>query len=198
MITRIVATLTLMMLGTIPAAAQMGGMRGQVPDSVPSMGMGQGMMMGGMMGQGMMGSGMMAMMGQGMGMMATGGPGPMTLLRMEDVLELTEEQIERLEALQERFRENTTSHVSNMMSSHQAAAQALEGDVPDLETYQQRLQAQANIMVQFHVAMARAVMEAREVLTPEQRERLRTEGPQMMDGMMGRYGWGGMMRNDRR
>jgi Spy/CpxP family protein refolding chaperone len=198
MIKRMVVTLTLMMLGTTPAAAQMGGMRGQLPDSVPSRAMGQGLMMGGMMGQGMMGSGMMTMMGQGMGVMATGGPGPVTLLRMREVLELTEEQIERLEAVQERFRRNTASHVSTMTSSHQAAAQALEGDVPDLEAYQQRLQAQANISVQFHVAMAQAAMGAREVLTQEQRGRLQAEGPQMMDGMMGRYGWGGRMRNDRR
>jgi Spy/CpxP family protein refolding chaperone len=39
-------------------------------------------------------------------------------------------------------------------------------------------------MVQTHVAMARAQVEAREVLTADQREHLETRSTQMMQGMM--------------
>lgn len=196
MIKRIVTTMVLVLLGTTGAAAQRGGMMGgQAPDSVPSMGTTRGMMMGGMMGQGMMGSGMMSMMGEGTGMMATGGPGPVTLLRMRDELELTDEQVRHLEEVQERFHSETESHMTTMMSEHEQAAETLQGETPDLDAYQQSLQAAANIMVQFHVAMARAAAEGREVLTPEQLERLRGQGPQMMRGMMGRYGWGDTMPN---
>lgn len=187
MIKRIVTTIVLVLLGTTGAAAQRGGMvRGQAPDSVPSMGMTRGMMMG---------SGMMSMMGQGTGMMATGGPGPMMLLLMRDDLELTDEQVRRLEELQESFQNETQSHMTAMMSAHQEAAQTLQGETPDLDAYQQNLQAAANIMVQLPVAMARAAAEGRQVLTPEQLERLQAQGPQMMRGMMGRYGWGDMMPN---
>lgn len=195
MLKRVIATAALVLLGTTTAAAQMHGMHGQATDTTPSMGMARGMMMGGMMGQGMMGSGMMQMMGQGMGMMATGGPGPMTLLRMQDELELTDEQVGRLESIQAESQEQMQTQMTAAMDAHREAAQALEGDAPDLQAYQQTLQGAANIMVQMHVGMARTSMEARDVLTPEQRERLGEQGPEMMQGMMGRYGWGGMMRN---
>jgi Spy/CpxP family protein refolding chaperone len=148
----------------------------------------EGMMMGGMMGQGMMGSGMMQMMGQGMGMMPTGGPGPASLLRMRDALELTEPQVARLEAIQAEVQTTVQPQRSAMMSTHTAAAQALQGDSPDFDAYQQDLQAAANIMVQAHVAMARAQVEARAILTPDQRERLETRGMQMMQGVMGAGG----------
>lgn len=197
MFKRITVAAALTALASTGAAAQMGGMMGQVPDSVPSMQMGRGMMMGGMMGGGMMGSGMMPMMGQGMGMMATGGPGPVTLLRMRDALELTDEQVSRLESIQAEFEEGTQSHRTGMMASHAAAAEALQGDSPDLDAYQVSLQSAANLMVQLHVAMARAALEAREVLTPDQRQQLDTRGPEMMRGMMGAYGWRGMMQNRR-
>ncbi|MDZ7780496.1 MAG: periplasmic heavy metal sensor [Gemmatimonadota bacterium] len=181
------AMLALTLFGVTAVAGQAGGMQrmqGQMSDSTPSMGMAHGMMMGGMMGHGMMGSGMMPMMGQGMGMMATGGPGPTTLLRMRDALELSDDQVARLQELEEAFQEETGSHMNAAMASHEEAARALQGDAPDLGAYQQSLQAAANVMVQFHAAMARAAIDAREVLTPEQRERLNTQGAQMMGDMM--------------
>ena len=191
MFKRFAAVAVMMALGTTAAEAQRGGMHGQMTDSVPSMGIAQGMMMGGMMGQGIMGSGMMQMMGQGMGMMATGGPGPAMLLRMRDALELTDAQVSRLEEIQRGLESTVQPQMTAMMSSHDAARQALEGDAPDFDTYQQSLQAAANVMVQTHVSMARAQVAAREVLTPEQLERLETRGSEMMQGMMGGRG---MMR----
>jgi len=190
MFKRIAAVAVLMVLGASTADAQRGGMHGQMSDSVPSMGMAQGMMMGGLMGEGMMGSGMMQMMGQGMGMMATGGPGPTTLLRMRDALELTGAQVSRLEEIQREVQNTVQPQMTAMMSSHDAARQALEGDAPDFDAYQRSLQAAANIMVQTHVAVARAQVDARKVLTPEQTARLEARGAQAMQGMMGGWGWG--------
>lgn len=196
MIRRILAVAAASMLGVTAAAAQMGGMGGMGgwrSDSIPSMGMARGMMMSGMMGQGMMGQGMMGMMGQGMGMMATGGPGPTAILRLRDALQLTDEQVTRLEKIQQDFWSTVQPQMTAMMSSHGAAARALQGESPDFDAYQQELQAAANIMVQTHVAMARAHFEARGVLTPEQREHLDSQGAHMMQGVMRGYGWSDMM-----
>ena len=188
----IAAVASLTVLGAA-AVVQVGPRHGQMSDSLPSMGVAQGMMMGGMMGQGMMGSGMMSMMGQGMGMMATGGPGANVLLGMRDALELTDEQVGRLETIRDELASTVQLQMTAMMSSHTAAAKALRTDSPDFDAYQQRLQAAANIMVQTHVAMARAQVEARGVLTPEQVELLQTQGPGMMQDVMEMHGWPGVM-----
>jgi Spy/CpxP family protein refolding chaperone len=190
-----VAAAVTLLGGAVAAAPQVAGMHDQDPNAAGSMGMAQGMMMGGMMGQGMVGSGMMQMIGQGMGMMATGGPGAAAILRMRDALDLTDDQVSRLEKIQQDLQTTVQPQMTAMMSTQSGAAQALRGDSPDFNAYQQSLQAAANIMVQAHVAMARSQVEARNVLTPEQRQKLQTQGGQMMQGTMGTYGWGGMMRH---
>jgi Spy/CpxP family protein refolding chaperone len=190
-----VAAAVTVLAGAVAAAPQVAGMHGQDPNAAGSMGMAQGMMMGGMMGQGMMGSGMMQMMGQGMGMMATGGPGATAILRMHDALNLTDDQVKRLEKIQQDLQTTVQPQMAAMMSTQNAAAQALRGDSPDFNAYQQSLQAAANVMVQAHVAMARSQVEARNVLTTEQRQKLQTQGGQMMQGTMGAYGWGDMMHH---
>ena len=149
-------------------------------------GMGRGMMEGGMLG-GMMGNGMMSaevmdMMGHGVGMMATGGPGPETILRMGEALNLTDEQKSRLQAIQTEYTDSVQPLMAGAREAHESAAAALEGE-PDFEAYERALSEGAEQMVQAHVAMARAATEARAVLTDEQRERLRGVA-QMMRGMM--------------
>jgi len=175
------------------AAVQVAPRQQHGPDSFPSMGMARGMMTGGMMGQGVMGSGMMGMMGQGMGVVATGGPGAAAMLSMREGLGLTDEQVGRLEAIRDEFARTAQPQMNAMMASHAAAATALKADPPDLDAYQQGLQAAANIMVQTHVAMARSQLEAQGVLTPEQLERLEARGSQMMGHAMEMHGWGGTM-----
>lgn len=179
-----------MLLTASGLSAQMGQMHGQRPDTMPGM-MGQGMMMGGMMGQGMM-----QMMGHGMGMMATGGPGPAVILRMGDALELTEDQVSRLERIQEDASAARRPHMEAAMSAHRTGAQALQGDSPDFTAYEQALSEAATHMVQAHVAMARASVRAREVLTEEQLGQLHS-GMRMMRGMMGRPEMGAMMERGR-
>jgi Spy/CpxP family protein refolding chaperone len=188
------ALATVAVLGSTAVVVQEGPSRQQVPGMMgPSMGMAQGMMMGGMMGQGMMGSGLTQMMGQGMGMMATGGPGAAAMLDMRDALDLTDEQVSRLETIRDELAGTVQPLMTAMMASHTAAAEAIQGDTPDFDAYQQGLQAAANIMVSAHVAMARSQVEAREVLTPKQLELLRDRGPSTIRGFMQMHVWPGMM-----
>lgn len=190
MLRRITAVTCSLLLVATAATAQQRGMNMQGMDGMPGMMGQQQMMMGGMTGQGMMGSGMMQMMGQGMGMMATGGPAPQMILRMEDALGLTGEQVSRLEEIRDEFSGTRQEHMSAAMSAHQEARRALEGDSPDFGAYGEALYEAADRMVEAHVSMARAAHETRQVLTEEQRNQL-GEGMGMMQGMMG----GGMMQD---
>jgi len=175
---RMLAIATGLLLAAPALAAQMPGMHRPPSDSMP----------------GMMGSGMMQMMGHGMGMMATGGPGPTMLLRTRDALELTDDQVSRLEAIRDEHAGAPRQAMTAAMSAHRRAAEALHGDSPDFGAYEDALGEASDHMVRAHVAMARAAVQARAVLTPEQRERLHS-GMQMMREMMGGRGMGpGMMR----
>lgn len=174
----------------VPAAAQEhqhGQMEGQQSNMMMSCPMMQQMMQG-MHGQ-MEGMGMQGMQGQmmGSGMMGSMGAmhaGPGMILRSSEALGLTPAQTEQLEALQERVRSGHQQHMKPAMAAHQTAAAALEGDAPDLDAYSAALNEAADHMVMAHVAMTRAALEAREVLTSEQRDKL----GQLMGDMHGMHG----------
>ena len=77
------------------------------------------------------------------------------------------------------------------------STEALQGDSPDFQAYENALSHAADRMVRDQAAMARAAVRARAVLTPEQRERLRT-GMGMVRKMMAWSGIdGGTMRGRR-
>lgn len=155
-----------------------------------------------MMQPGVMQPGMMQMMqrmhGQGgmMGLMEGGmmgmAGGPAMILRLEESLELTDDQVERLEAIRESARSGMRQHMMQGMQSMQAAQELLAGDSPDLDAYEERLREAANHMVLAHTAMAGATVEARGLLTPEQRERLAL-ARRMMQEMRGGMMQGSMM-----
>lgn len=191
MLERTTAIVAGLLLAGSGLSAQMGGVHGERPDTMPGM-MSRDMMMR----EGMMGSAMMRMMGQGMGMMATGGPGPAMILRMGDALELTEDQVSRLDAIRSEAADAHRSHMQAAMSAHRAAGRALEGGSPDFDAYRDALSGASSHMVQAHVAMARASVQAREVLTEQQREELH-RGMGMMRAMMERPHTGGMMQRGR-
>lgn len=135
--------------------------------------------------QQMMGGGMMGMMhGQ-----------PAMLLQASDALGLTPEQVEGLTALRDRARPEHQQHMQAAMAAHRTAATALEGDAPDLDGYEEALTEASQHMVMAHVAMARSAVEARGLLTAEQRTKLE-EVMSTMDGshggmMQGHPGHGG-------
>lgn len=135
----------------------------------------------------MMGGGMMGMMSQ---------VRPAMLLQASDQLGLTEEQVESLTELRERSAQEHQALMQAAMNARQKASSALEGDSPDLDAYARAVNEAADRMADAHVAMAQTALDAKAVLTEEQRERLsdamslmRTMGGGMTGGMM----HGGMM-----
>lgn len=162
------------------------GMHGGAMQGPGMMGMmrgGMGGMMGGPMSQmqGMMGG---AMMGHGM----MGEPGPGMLLRLKGALELTGEQVSRLEGLQQKFSQQHEEHVKAADEAQRAAAEALRGEQPDLAAYEAKLKEAAAHGVEAHVVAARAALEARSVLTDEQRAKLRTGMAMMREAMCSMMG----------
>lgn len=130
--------------------------------------------------------GMMMQMMPGM-MMAS----PAMILRLREPLGLTDEQVRRLEEIQARTHDEHQRHMQAGMQSMREAAGILEADSPDLARYEVLFREGAGHHVPAHLAMARGIVEARAVLTPEQRSNLRF-GTRMMQQMMPEP-MGGMM-----
>lgn len=167
---RVIAALTvaLALVGS-PLAAQQHG-HGVSSDS-------GGAPMGMMQGQtGMMGGGMMQMMqmmqGQHgmMGGMLAGGPA--MILQLRGSLDLTDDQVARLEALRDSARSEMRQQTHQGMQAIQAASRQLAPATTDLEAYATGLRQAAEHIIQAHIALARAGVEARSVLTEEQQGRL--------------------------
>ncbi len=126
-----------------------------------------------MMGQGMMGGGMMGMMSS---------RGPSMILKQKEALELTEAQVQRLEALQKEVSEAREAHMKEMSPVKKQVGEALEGDKPDLSRYESALKKVADGHVRMQVDMARFSEQALEVLTAEQRSNVRY-GMRLKGGM---------------
>lgn len=141
-----------------------------------------GMMQGGMMQGGMMQSGMMQggmMQGGMMGMGMAGGAG--MILGLEESLDLSEDQVQRLEEMQESIRDEVQQHMSQAMEARQAAMEALQSDSPDLGSYEESLREAADHSILAHTAMARSDLEARQLLTAEQQKDLAYTRSMMME-----------------
>lgn len=136
-------------------------------------------------------TGQMGMQGV-MGMMGSMGMhgGPDMVLRMAKPLGLTDAQVERLQGIRDAAREAMQQHMQQAMQAGKAAGELLGGASPDLDAYQARLREAADHGVLADVAMARATVQVRQILTPEQRGMLET-GMRMMQHMM--QGGSGMM-----
>lgn len=187
MIRKAIVTVAVALLVSAQAVqAQAGHQHGQPAQDSTRM-MGHGMMCMGMMGGGDMGMGM-AMM--------SGAPSPAMILRAADALALTAEQKTRLEALQTQSSEAVQPHMQQAMAAHHEAVQALQGDAPDLVAYESALKEAMNHMAAMHVESARAGVDARAVLTPDQRMEL-TNATTMMRGMMCGESGGMMMQHGR-
>ena len=155
-----------------PAAAQ--GDTAGMAVQTRMMQMMQGLMRGDMMGGAMAGGGMMGPMH----------PQPAALLRAANALALSAEQRQRLGALIERTGQEAQRHMQAAMAARERARSLLSDESPDLEAYAALLQEAADHQVQGHVAAVRASVEGVALLTPEQREKLRT-GMEIMRSMSG-------------
>lgn len=108
-----------------------------------------------------------------MGACAMGGvPGPAALLEVKTELALADDQIQRLQELDNKVAGARTQPMNQAMELHQKAAQILNSDNPDWEEYEDVLEDMHKALIPFHVETAKLALEARGVLKPEQRTKL--------------------------
>ena len=152
---------------------------------MPGMGMGQGMGRG--MGQGMgpgMGQGMGPGMGQGMGqgmmcpmcpMMGAGGMLPGHMFNMHAAaLELTEDQIQKIQNIQTDFRRQQIRTGSEIELSRIDLQQEMMKDNPDVTKAERLIRDINRLQADMQVAAMKASAAAKNVLTPEQRSRAKS------------------------
>lgn len=139
--------------------------------------------------------GQMGMMSDGMGMQTMGmhgmdmmhshmQHGPAMLLRQRDALELSNEQIERLEELEGRVDDLHSSHMSELAPVREQLKALHGSDELDKDRYEELLQRQANLRVEMMVEMADVHQASFAVLTDEQKSNVRY-GMRMMRSMQG-------------
>ena len=163
-----VLQLALVLLAGFPviAAAQ------QPPNPMACPGM-HGMVMG------MMGDGMMR--GQPGGQMGAMMDDSSMMVRMSSELGLTDAQMQQMRTIHQRACAAAQPHMTMAMQAHQAAMQALQGDKPNLDHFEDQLDKAAKHMVEAQVEMAKGMIEFRKSLTPTQRQKLDQMHQQMME-----------------
>lgn len=153
--------------------------------------------------------GQMGMMSDGMGMQTMGmhgmdmmhshmQHGPAMLLRQRDALEMSNEQIERLEELEGRVDDLHSSHMSELAPVREQLKALHRSEEFDKDRYEELLQRQANLRVEMMVEMADVHQASFAVLTDEQKSNVRY-GMRMMRSMQGdaEMSGRGMMENMR-
>jgi len=128
-----------------------------------------------------------------MGMM-TMHAGPGMVLALAEPLELSDAQLERIQAIHEETQQTVWQHMRQAMQVMQDAADLVRGEARDLDAYEARLRDAADHGVLGHMARARAMAQVYDILSAEQRETLETgvgmmvylmqNRPAMMPGMM--------------
>lgn len=113
---------------------------------------------------------MQVMHGQGGMMGRDAGPG--MILKLKESLELTDDQVKRLMTIQKEAQAGMQQHMMAGMKAMQAADKLLDVASPDFAAYEVAMRGAANHMVLAHTGMARADVEARQVLTADQRNHL--------------------------
>ncbi len=136
---------------------------------------------GGAMGGGAMGGGAMA---DHQAMMAMFVP-PQALLSQRQALGLTDDQVSRIEHLQHERGEDVQESRDELAEQRQKAIAALREDEPDLDEYEHALKELSEERIEAHVAMLKAAMEARDVLTDAQRAKLPQVAQQLYDACSG-------------
>lgn len=106
-----------------------------------------------------------------------GGPPAALLLEHREALSLSADQVSRLEAISDRTQAIGAEHMQPVRAAHMRAVELLRADSPDFDEYEDALEEAAEHMVEAHVAVVRASVEARQVLTAEQRATLQTLRP---------------------
>ncbi len=185
-------TLPLMAMAQQHGHTQMGNMMQQADTSKQKM---QGMMQGGMMG----GSGMMMGMGGMMGMqrmkqhMNMMMQNPMhratvlvfTLPYLEEELGLTEEQVKQLKSLKKTFIQERKKTREAIKGLQQTLMEKMQDPNASLDDIRATMEAKANMKVNMHMLALETARKMKQVLTEEQRKKLKNLTPkQWMHAMM--------------
>ena len=130
---------------------------------------------------------MMGMMGDGMMRGQTGGQmGAMNdssmMVQMRSELGLSDAQMQQMHTIHQRACAAAQPHVTLARQAHQGAMQALQGDRPNLDHFEDQLDKAAKHMVEAQVEMAKGMIEFRKTLTAAQRQKLDQMHQQMMQG----------------
>jgi Spy/CpxP family protein refolding chaperone len=118
--------------------------------------------------------------------------GPAGALKHRDSLGLSENQVQKLEAIRARAGETRDSAMERMQALHREIASVSGADRFDEGAARRAFPQRGAAHADMGVAMLRARYETRETLTPEQREKLARLSGGMM-GMQGMQGMSGMM-----
>ncbi len=115
---------------------------------------------------------MRAMMGMGGGMMLGMGYAPQRLVDRREALQLTPDQVSRLEALAQQAKQARDKADSLAKTHRDALADLWKQDAPDVNQIRTHAQAAMQAMESAHLAQLVAAAQAKAVLTPEQRGRV--------------------------
>lgn len=153
-----------------PMCGQMmqGGMMGSMMQGM--MGGQAGMMQGGMMGQMPM---MQMMMGGGMMGQMHRMPTPQMLLFLADELELEEEQVKSIQKMGFALQKEVIQKNADRAIAELELSALLSQDEIDLEQAQKKIQQIATSEGELRIAQIKASIEAKEVLTDEQRSKIK-------------------------
>jgi Spy/CpxP family protein refolding chaperone len=106
------------------------------------------------------------------------------MMRMSSELGLSDAQLQQIRTIHQRACAAAQPHMTMAMQAHQAAMQALEGDKPSLDHFEDQLDKAAKHMVIAQVEMAKGMIDVRKALSPAQRQKFDEMHRQMMQGGM--------------
>ena len=106
------------------------------------------------------------------------------MMRMSSELGLSDAQLQQIRTIHQRACAAAQPHFTMAMQAHQAAMQALEGDKPNLDHFEDQLDKAAKHMVAAQVEMAKGMIDVRKSLSPAQRQKFDEMHRQMMQGSM--------------
>lgn len=112
---------------------------------------------------------------------------PVAILHQQEMLELSDQQVSRLEALRDSVRAIRDRGRTAMREAHEGGEGALGADGIDVEAYRQSLRSAADRMVEHRVAVATAARDALQVLDEGQREKF-LYGVHLMHRMRAHHG----------
>jgi Spy/CpxP family protein refolding chaperone len=94
------------------------------------------------------------------------------MAQMHAQLELTDAQMQQMRAVHHRACAAAQPHLQLAMQAQRAAMEAVQGDHPNIDRYEDQLDKAAKHMVKAQVEMAKAMIEFRKSLTPAQRQKM--------------------------